>query len=203
MSKTLIPLFAALLLAACASAPEKKAEKAPEPPAEAVGAQKGFFRTFPSARTWSPDVMPIRIESVAIPEVKNGEGKYGAWRITYVSTAKSKSKVFTYSVAESPGNVYKDVFSPLEERWGGPGGSALPFRMEAFKVESDKAYATAIEKIKPYLAKNTGKKPNVLIEWNKRFSQPTYRFYWGDSLATAEQTVYVDIATGEFVSKEP
>jgi hypothetical protein len=203
MSNKFVLIPAALLLAACGTTPEKKVEKAPEPPAEAVGAQKGFFRTFPSARTWSPDVMPMRIESIAIPEVKNGEGKYGAWRITYVSTAKSKSKVFTYSVAESPGNAYKDVFSPLEERWGGPGGSALPFRMESFKVESDKAYATAIEKIKPYLAKNPGKTANILIEWNKRFPQPTYRFYWGGSLASAEQTVYVDVATGQFVAKEP
>lgn len=202
MIKHSIPVMAACLLAACSS-PAPKAEKAPEPPPEAVGAQKGFFRTYPSARTWSPDVMALRIESIPIPEVKNGDGKYGAWRITYVSEAKGKLKVFTYSVAESPGNAYKDVFSPLEERWGGPTGQALPFRMEAFKVESDKAWATAIEKVKPYLAKNTGKRPQVLVEWNKRFPQPTYRFYWGDSLGTAEQTVFVDAATGVFVAKEP
>jgi hypothetical protein len=191
-----------LMLAACF--PEKQpVEKKAEAPPEPVGAQKAFFRTLPSARTWAPDVEPLRVESLAIPEVKWGEGKYGAWRITYVSAAKQRLKVYTYSVAESPGNVYKDVFSPLEERWNGPSGQTLPFRMQAFKIESDKAWAVAIEKSAAYLAKKSNQPAQVLLEWNKRFSQPSYRIFWGNSIGTAEHSVFVDAVTGQFLTKVP
>jgi hypothetical protein len=190
------------LLAACEAPPPRAGPKA-EPPAEAVGAQKAFFRTYPSARAWAPDVLVMRIESLAIPEVKQGEGKYGAWRVTYVSPSKMRLKVYTFAVAESPGNAYKDVFSPLEERWNGPGGSAEAFRMEALKVESDKAYKAAVEKSAAFLAKKSAKPMNVLVEWNKRYAQPSYRFYWGDSISSAEYTVYVDTVSGQFLNKAP
>ena len=199
----IITLLAILLALTSCSEPAKVAEKKPELPAEAVGAQKAFFRTFPSARTWANDVMPLTIESLAIPEVKHGGGKYGAWKITYVSPAKGRLKVYTYSVVESPGNAYKDVFSPLEERWNGPSGQMLPFRMEAFKTESDKAWQTAVEKSQAFLAKGSTKPVNFLIEWNKRFPQPSYRIYWGDTLGMSEYSVFVDVATGQFLTKVP
>jgi len=194
--------FALICLVSCASPPPAAVKKV-EPAPEAVGAQKAFFRTYPSARAWAPDVLVMRVESVAIPEVPPNGGKFGAWRITYVSPAKMRLKVFTFSVAESPGNVYKDVFSPLEERWNGPGGSTEAFRMEAFKIESDKAYQTAAEKSAAFLAKKSTKPMNVVVEWNKRFSQPSYRFYWGDSIGMAEYSAFVDTVTGQFLTKVP
>lgn len=202
MKLTILSLAALLALCSC-SEPPKKAEKKVEAPPEPVGAQKAFFRTLPSARTWANDVMPLQIESLAIPEVKYGEGKYGAWKVTYVSPSKARLKVYTYSVVESPGNVYKDVFSPLEERWSGPTGQSLPFRMEAFKVESDKAWQTAVEKSAAFLAKRSTKPVRFLVEWNKRFSQPSYRIYWGDSIGTSEYSVFVDVTSGQFLSKAP
>lgn len=195
-------LMALLTLAACTSEPAK-VEKKVEPPPEPVGAQKAFFRTLPSARTWSNDVMALAIESLDIPELKSKAGKYGAWKVTYVSPAKQRLKVYTYSVVESPGNVYKDVFSPSEERWNGPTGQTIPFRFEALKVESDKAFAKAIEKNAAYLAKKPNTPVQILVEWNKRFPQPSYRIYWGNSLGTAESTVYVDTVVGEFLTKVP
>jgi hypothetical protein len=194
-------LLAALLTLAACTSEAPKAEKKAEPPPEPVGAQKAFFRTLPSARTWSPDVIPLRIESVPIPEVKWGEGKYGAWRITYVSPSKQRLKIYTYGVVESPGNVYKDVFSPTEERWGGPSGQTAPFRMEALKVESDKAFTKAVEKSAAYLAKKPTAPAQILVEWNKRFPQPSYRVYWGGSIGSAENTVFVDTVTGDFLTK--
>lgn len=196
-------VLAVLLTMAACSSEAPKAEKKAEPPPEAIGAQKAFFRTLPSARTWSPDVMPLSIESVPIPEVKWGEGKYGAWRITYVSPAKQRLKIYTYGVVESPGNIYKDVFSPTEERWNGPSGQTAPFRMEAMKIESDKAWAKAVEKAAAYLAKKPAAPVHFLVEWNKRFPQPSYRIYWGNSIGTAEQTVFIDTVTGEFLTKNP
>ena len=198
----ILPALIAIALSSCSQPPppvEKKAALPPEP----VGAQKAFFRTYPSARTWAPDVMPLRVESMAIPEVKWGEGKYGAWKITYISPSKQKLKVYTYAVVESPGNAYHDVFSPLEERWSGPSGQTLPFRMEAFKVESDKAWKAAVEKSQAFLAKGGSKPVTFLLEWNKRFSQPSYRIYWGDSIATSEYSVFIDVTSGLFLTKVP
>ena len=194
--------LALLALTSCSS-PAPKTEKKAEPPPEPVGAQKAFFKTYPSARTWSSDVMALQVESLAIPEVKPVDGKFGAWKITYVSPAKGRLKVYTYSVVESPGNAYKDVFSPLEERWNGPTGQTLPFRIEAFKTESDKAMKVAVEKCQAFLAKGSTKPVNILLEWNKRFSQPSYRIYWGDTIGMSEQSVFVDVTSGQFLTKVP
>ena len=81
-------LTLALLALTSCSSPAPKTEKKAEPPPEPVGAQKAFFKTYPSARTWSSDVMALQVESLAIPEVKPVDGKFGAWKITYVSPAK-------------------------------------------------------------------------------------------------------------------
>ena len=75
--------------------------------------------------------------------------------------------------------------------------------MEAFKVESDKAWKAAVEKSQAFLAKGGSKPVTFLLEWNKRFSQPSYRIYWGDSIATSEYSVFIDVTSGLFLTKVP
>lgn len=180
---------------------EAEAKKAPPKPAEPISGKKAFYNTYAVARMWSSDVMPIKIESLNIPEVKPVDGKFGAWRMTYVSMTKKRMKVLTYSVVESEGNAHEGVFSPGETAWGGPTGQEQPFLIQAFKIDSDAAVKTALEK-----SEATKKDPQLPVagmhlEFLKRFPNPVWRVYFGESVGGASAQAFVDTTTGAFVKQ--
>jgi hypothetical protein len=195
----LIPLPLFLLLTACGEAP--KAQKAPEKPAEAVSAQFSFHQMFLYARNWAPDAQPLRLASVAIPEVKAKDGKYGAWQATFISPSRSRARDITYSAAESGGNLHKGVFAAQERGWSGPVGQAKPFLVQAFKVDATSAYETAMKQkaTQEYVKKHPDMTVNFVMEYISRFPNPAWRVIWGESAAISNFSVYVDAATGDFL----
>jgi len=48
--------------------------------------------------------------------------------------------------------------------------------------------------------KNIGSKPHpkFILEYTARYPNPSWRIYWGDSVSTAEWSVFVDAATGAY-----
>ena len=74
-----------MMFSACSEAPQKTAEKAPEPPPEPVSGSTAFFRMYTAARGWAGDVQPLRMSSVDLPAVKKVPGKAAAWQATFVS----------------------------------------------------------------------------------------------------------------------
>ncbi|MBY0375633.1 MAG: hypothetical protein K2Q23_16675, partial [Bryobacteraceae bacterium] len=192
------------MLAGCSSAPAPKAEETkkkaePPKPAEAILAKKAFYNTYTVARMWASDVQPFKIESMNLPEVKADGGKFGAWRITYVSPSKKRMKVLTYSVIESEGNAHEGVYSPGETGWGGPTGQEIPFVIQAFKTDSDAALKTAMEKSDAI--KKNPKLPvaGMHLEFIKRFPNPVWRIYFGDSVGGAAAQAFVDTTSGDFL----
>jgi hypothetical protein len=188
----------ALFLSACSEAP--KAAKEPEKPAEPVGAQYAFHQMFLTARTWAPDLLVMRMRDVPITSVKPEGGKRAAWEVTVVSPSKGRARTYMYSVVEE-GNIHKGVFGGLEEDYRGPKGQAVPWPVQAFKVDSTKAYDVAIEKSADILKKNPDLPITFLLEQTSRHPFLTWRVIWGTSVATSGYSVHVNAATGEFVEK--
>jgi hypothetical protein len=131
--------------------------------------------------------------------VKDEPGKSGAWEATFVSPSKQKSKTFTYSVVEGPGNLHKDVFAGLDEDYRSPRGQATPWVIPAFKVDSDEAYATALKKSADYMKKNPDKPMFYLLEQTPRYPDLAWRLVWGESVSSSNYSVYVDATTGEYL----
>jgi hypothetical protein len=132
--------------------------------------------------------------------VKPVEGKRGAWEVTVVSPSKGKARSYIYSVTEE-GNIHQGVFGGLEEAYAGPRGQSAPWPVQAFKIDSQKAYEVAAEKSADFMKKNPDIPITFLLELNKRYTFLTWRVIWGTSVAASGYSVYVNATTGEFIEK--
>lgn len=205
MKKLLLPSLSfllALTIQSCsttAPAPEAKKAKAPEAPPEPVSGQKAFFQMYAAARSWAADLQPFDMTSVSLQSVKSADGKYGAWRCTFVSDSKRSQKTYTYSVIEGEG-LYKGVYGAVEDNYAGPRGQNAPFIIQAFKTDSDKAFALALEHGgKKHSEKFPDLPITMRLESVKRYPNPVWRVMWGASPATSNFSVYVNAATGAYL----
>jgi hypothetical protein len=194
-------LAAALLLAACSDAPKTEA-KTQEPPAEPLTGRQAFQYTYPSARIWASDCQPIRIRSFNLEKPKSKDGKAGAWEVMYVSESRARSRTYTWSAVELSESMPKGVFAGHEEPWSGPRGQERPFLTAAIRTDTPEALEIAVSKSREYLDKS-GEKPqiNFLLESTPRYSDPAWRVYWGNSVSSAEWSVFVDATLGTYLGR--
>ncbi len=199
--RVFVPLSLILFLSACSDTTETKKE--PEKPPAPVTAQSAFLYTYPAARTWAADSLPVRIRSINLADVPSENGKAGAWEVSYVSASLQEAKVYTWSAIEASETLHKGVFAGKPLTWNGSNGQQKPFMASDFHIDSPKALETATEAAKAYLAK-PGTKPaiNFLVEFTPRFPDPVWRVMWGESAGSAEFTVFVDATTGKLVGKD-
>jgi hypothetical protein len=193
-----------LSLAGCSDAPktaEPPKEAAKPKPAEPLTGRQAFQRMYPQARAWAADAQPFQLKSIDLADVKPQHGKAGAWQVIFVSATLSKSKSWTYSVLEGPGNLHEGSFAGSEEAWSGPRGQVQPFPVFAIKFDSDQAYETAAAKSEDYLKKNPNKPVIYLLEQTSRFPDLAWRVIWGESISTSDYSVFVDATTGKYLEK--
>ena len=193
----LFSVTAAATFSSCTDAPKPK-PKEPEKPAVPVTGRYAFYQMYGSARIWAPDVQGLEMSNIRLAQVKDEPGKSGAWQASFVSPGKQKTKTFSYSVIEAEGNLHKGVFAGLEESYM-PRGQSEPWLIQAFKIDSDAAYETALKKSATYVAKFPDKPITFLLAKTKKFPDVAWRVIWGDSVSTSEHSVYVDATTGEYL----
>ena len=200
--RVFVPLSLILLLSACSDAPTETKVKEPEKPAAPITAQQAFRYTYPAARAWAGDSLPLRIRSINLADVPSESGKAGAWEMTYVSPAQQAARIYTWSAIEAPGNIHKDVFAGKTQTWSASGGQEKPFAASLFRIDTPEALQTATTAAKAYLDK-PGTKPaiNFVVEFTARFPNPVWLVLWGETAGLAQYTVFVDAATGQVVGK--
>ncbi len=193
--KTWFPVVAAVLLVGCSETP---VAKAPEKPPEPLTGRQAFYQTYPQARSWALDAQPLRVRSMDLTELKAEGAKAAAWEVTYTSQSKGRSRIYTWSAVEAQGNVHKGVFASQEESWR-PGGADKPFLIQALKIDTPEALETAMAHSEVYF-KGGGTKPHpkFVLEITTRYPDPVWRIYWGESVSTAEWSVFIDAATGAY-----
>jgi hypothetical protein len=191
-----------LLLSSCSETPTETKAKEPAKPPEPITAQQAFRYTYPAARAWAGDSLPLRIRSLRLTDVPSESGKAGAWELTYVSASQQAARIFTWSAVEVSETLHKDVFGGKPQSWSGSSGQEKPFMASDFHIDTPAALETAMEGNKAYLDKPGTKPPvNFLLEFTPRFPDAVWRVMWGETAGTAESTVFVDAATGKVVGK--
>jgi len=148
------------------------------------------------AGMWAPDAQPLRLISFNLKGVSSEKGKCGAWQASFVSRQKRKSRSYTFSAADSPGNVREGVVAGREEGWAEPSGQTRPFVSQALKIDSDQAFATAAKQSSAYLKKNPQVPVHFVLELTPRFPNPSWRVVWGETVGASERTVFVDATSG-------
>ena len=189
-----------LLLGACTEEPTPAAKKEVKP-VEPVTAVSAVYQVYRQARGWAPDCILLQVASLDVKDVKGQEGgKMAAWEVTFVSPSLRQSRRYTYSVVEVPAsNLHVGVFGDSTDTWSPVGHSQL-FAIQFLKTDSPAAYTTAMTKAQDYASKHPDMPVKFLLEWQKRHLNPTWRVYWGESVATSGFGVYVDAAFGKFVA---
>lgn len=192
-----LPLL--LLLSACTEAPKPAVKKEPAKPPEPVTALSAVYKMYQQARGWAPDCKLLRVGSLDLKEVQSQAGKAGAWEATFVSESARVARRFTYSAVESPSaSLSLGVFGASQDSWS-PGGQAQPFTIQAVKIDSAAAYATAWTKGADYSTTHPGMPVKFLLEQSKRFPNPAWRVVWGESVATSSFSVFVDATLGTYL----
>jgi hypothetical protein len=191
--RKLIALAPALLLPACSSTPPPppKAEK----PAEPLTGLHALYQMYTSARAWAQDLQILRYSSINIPEVQHEDGKAAAWQVVFVSQTLAKSRTYTFSVYEASATLHQGIFPEAPQDWSGNG---KPFLIEAAKVDTDKAWETALKHGADYNSKN----PKMPISYTlgmDRGADPVWRVIWGNSAGSSAFSVLVDASTGDFL----
>jgi hypothetical protein len=196
----LIALF--LGMAACSEAPKTaEAPKEPPQPAEPLTGRQAFQKIYPQARAWAPDAQPFQVKSIQLADVKPEKGRAGAWQVIFVSPSRAKSKSWTYSVLEGPGNLHQGSFAGTEDDWTASRTGPQPFAIAGIKFDSDQAYDAAAAKSEDYIKKNPSKPIMYLLEMTNRFPDLTWRVIWGESVGTSDYSVFVDATTGKYLEK--
>jgi hypothetical protein len=196
--RELIALAPALLLPSCSSGPPVPA--APAKAAVPITGLHALFQMYTSARAWAQDLQILRYSSINISgvpqsELQRQDGKAAAWQVVFVSQALAKSRTYTFSVYEASATLHQGIFPEAPQDWS---GSGKPILLDAVKVDTDKAWETALAHGKDYNAKN----PNTPISYTlgmDRGNDPDWRVIWGQSAGESSFSVLVNASTGEFI----
>lgn len=196
--------LAFLLSSSCSDSPKEEAkqtEPPPKPPAPITGRQ-GFQSTYPSARAWAQDAVPIQVRSMNLDSVKSEPGKAPLWEVTYVSASRSKQRIFTWSAVEE-GTLHKGVFGAIEDSWGGPSGQERAFESITIQEDTQEALEKATAESSDYL-KKPGVKPPItyLLHFTPRYPEPVWLVLWGTSVGAAKHSVTIGASSGKFLAQE-
>ena len=151
-----------------------------------------------SARFWSPDALPVLLQSTPTTESNGHDGKSAYWRAVFGSPSRRKALAFTWtglaSASHKVDHGAEDAFNPSNR-------STLTWDLNFLKVDTDKAVEVAQEHGgKQLLEKEPTLPVAYLLEWNAQSNQLVWHVMYGES--PARLTVLVDASTGIYLRKE-
>ncbi len=200
-----VSAVAVLLLAGCSrtsSAPTAAANPAGGPSAQTVAApqvvpaKEAFWPMYKEAHSWAGDAEVMRVTAKVLPGFRNEAGKAGMWEAVFASPSLHKYRIYTYSIATAPPDVYKGVVAGLEMAWGGPTRDAMPVDLSSFNVDSDAAYSAGAAQAADWLKKNPGKEiAAVEIGDTYKFQDPVWYLMWGTK--QSGYATFVDASSGK------
>lgn len=201
MNRTLYSGIAviALMLGGCSSTSNAPAAKKEVKPAEPIGGQSAIFFMYQAARQWKSDAQIMTVENMNMDSVKPVDGKFGAWRATFVSLTDKQQRLFTYGVQEE-GSIRKGTYSGTESTFA-VRPRVFPIPIQKVKVDTPAALETAKKELKPIIDKNPDQPIQFMMEWTYQTVNPSWRVYVGSSVSSSLGSVYIDADTGKFLKK--
>lgn len=189
------------MLVSCGISTTSKEPEAPPPPPEPVSAMRALTFAYGKARAKAQDIDILRISNLNLDKVPSAEGKAGAWQFQFASRSNSLIYSVRYAVADELPSFREGAWDSGSQAFRPDGMRNKPFVMHALRCDSTEAYEIAVENAKDYLKAESLPPVQFLLELTDMYALPTWRVYWGNSLSTAEYSVFVDANQSKFISK--
>ena len=168
--------------AACSSEPTEIAkEAAPKAIVETpVTGKTAFWEMYKLGRAWSPDMQVLYLKSgkLAGVDAKGADGEATEWTLMVASPSKREAHEFTYS-AISRESQRRGVVSGAVQPWGGPTAKGQPFSTSEMKLDSNEAFAKAMEKASAWTKENPGKDVSFYLGKESKYAAPVWGVLWG------------------------
>ena len=195
--------LAAVVLVACSSSPTSSAPQpapAPEKKEPALYTGKSCLSQMASsAARWQADALPVHLESNLNAESNGQEGKATVWRAMFASAGRGTNRTFICSGSRLKDEPAIGVTANAEIA-SGPGVSRAMFQPFLLTVDSDKAYAVALEHGGDALLKKDPKQPVVYtLDWDGKNKELVWGVRFGTSLGDSKGVGVVDANTGKFL----
>jgi hypothetical protein len=191
--RELLAISPGLLLLNCSGeAPQKTADKPPEP----VTGLHALYQMYTFARTWAQDLKVIRLSSLPIAEVKAVPGKAAAWQVQFASEALSKTRTYTFSVYDESVTVRQGIFADASVNLSADSRS---FVIGELTTDSDKAWEISLAHGQKYAGEHPDMPVSYILEGEPQTGAPVWRIIWGVSAATSNFSVLVDARAGTYL----
>jgi len=179
---------------------ETKAAEAPKPPDVATGREE-FQRLFGSARGWSPDAKPFRLQSETVSDAPGHDGKAGVWRASFASSARANIKSWVWSGIGDPKE--RGITPGTEDTYNPNNASTKVFDFQFLKIDSDKAFEVAQGKGGDKLLKENAKLPVFyVLDWDGSENALVWHVIYGENRNDAKLRIAVNASSGAFMKKE-
>jgi hypothetical protein len=201
----IICFIASLSLTGCSSNnPGESHSTKPAPKqAEYETGRVAFQKMYLSARGWSADATPFRLQSQYTPDAPTGEGKAGLWRASFGSPARRMMKMFIWSGLVGPDAPEQGITFSAEDSWSATNTSTRVFNFDFLKVDSDKAYEVAQKNGGSKLTQKNPKQPiYFVLDWDGDKNQLVWHVIYGTTQDDTKLRIAVDASTGEFLRVE-
>jgi hypothetical protein len=196
-------LALAVLCVGCDSEPSQTPASKNQP--ATVQSETGRFalqKMLGSARFWSPDAQPVRLESTNLKDSNGHDGKAPFWRALFASPGRQKSEPFTWSGVATE-DTPKGVNHGVEDTYNSANRASRPFDLNYLKVDTDQAFEVAQKHGgKQVLEKDPKVQVGYLLDWDAQDNQLRWHVIYGGSESLGKLTVLVDASSGEFLRKQ-
>ena len=185
--------------AAKSAEPAKPAKKEPM----LYAGREAFQKMYVSAHMWVPDARPYLLESVVNAESNGHDGRASVWRGGFASLSRHGLKGFLWSGSQLPEAPSLGISSGVEDMYNPSNSSTQAFDIGFLKIDSDKAYETALKHGGDKLIKaNPNQSVAYTLGWSPHENILTWHVIFGTGLQDAKLRIAVNASTGEYIRTE-
>jgi hypothetical protein len=177
--------------------------KTQEPVTVLYTGREAFQKLYATARMWTGDAQPFRLQSEVFKDSTGMGGKSVIWRAGFASATRRAIRNFVWSGSHSDDGPGFGVSSGSEDSYSPTNSSTLVFDTNFLKTDSDKAFEVAQQHGGERLTAKDPKQPVFyILAWDPSHNALIWHVVYGPSEPEAKLRVAVDASRGAFVRVE-
>jgi len=142
------------------------------------------------------DLGVVSCRSTQPAPVKTQRGRAAVWQAVFVSPSFGQQRRYTSSVCDSGATLRKGIFPDAATALT---SDAPPFLPEDAHIDSDQAWATALQHAADYDGKHPGTVVSLVLNAGRAAGKPVWDVIWGEGHVPSEFSIRIDADTGQYM----